>query len=53
MKEEGIDLTDGLVRIKGKGRKERIIQIENSEVLDDMRKYKEAENESEVQYFFL
>lgn len=53
LKESNVDLTDGLVRIKGKGRKERIIQIENSEVLDVMRKYKEAENESEVQYFFL
>lgn len=48
-----VDLTDGLVRIKGKGRKERIIELENVEVLDTLRKYRSAENTSELPCFFL
>lgn len=53
LRAKDVDLTDGLVRIRGKGRKERIIQIENIEVLNVLREYKEGEYEADVPNFFL
>lgn len=53
LKEADVDLTDGLVKIKGKGRKERLIQIENNEVLETLRGYKSAECSSDEGFFFL
>lgn len=52
---ESINLNSGLIRIMGKGRKERYIQISNTAVLDILRKYYE-ENEPEIKksgYFFI
>ena len=52
---ENINLNSGLIRIMGKGRKERYIQIGNTAVLDILRKYYE-ENEPEIKksgYFFI
>lgn len=52
---ENINLNFGLIRIMGKGRKERYIQISNTAVLDILRKYYE-ENEPEIKksgYFFI
>lgn len=51
---QDVDLEDGLVRIRGKGRKERIIQIENDEVLHSLAAYRKVEVETDfVPYFFL
>ena len=52
---ENINLNSGMIRIMGKGRKERYIQISNTAVLDILRKYYE-ENEPEIKksgYFFI
>ena len=52
---ENINLNSCLIRIMGKGRKERYIQISNTAVLDILRKYYE-ENEPEIKksgYFFI
>ena len=52
---ENINLNSGLIRIMGKGGKERYIQISNTAVLDILRKYYE-ENEPEIKksgYFFI
>ena len=52
---ENINLNSGLIRIMGKGRKERYIQISNTAVLDILRKYYE-DNEPEIKksgYFFI
>ncbi len=52
---ESINLNSGLIRIMGKGGKERYIQISNTAVLDILRKYY-AENEPEIKksgYFFI
>lgn len=52
---ENINLNSGLIRIMGKGGKERYIQISNTAVLDILRKYY-VENESEIKksgYFFI
>ena len=48
-----IDLTEGIVRIRGKGRKERVIQIGNDEVLSILNAYREIEVETDVPFFFL
>lgn len=53
LEESDVDLIEGLVRIRGKGRKERIIQIENEEVLNILRAYKAAECQTEFSSFFL
>ncbi len=37
---DDVNLENGTVKIFGKGSKERIIQIENSEVIDTLKKYK-------------
>lgn len=54
IKYECIDLQSGLICIKGKGNKERYIQIGNREVLELLRKYYEANKESinKSGYFF-
>ena len=52
---ESINLNSGLIRIMGKGGKERYIQISNTAVLDILRKYY-TENEPEIKksgYFFI
>mgnify|MGYP004470446251 CR=1 FL=1 len=52
---ESINLNSGLIRIMGKGGKERYIQISNEAVLEILRKYY-AENEMEIKksgYFFV
>lgn len=52
---ENINLNSGLIRIMGKGGKERYIQISNTAVLDILRKYY-VENEPEIKksgYFFI
>lgn len=52
---ENINLNSGLIRIMGKGGKERYIQISNTAVLDILRKYY-TENEPEIKksgYFFI
>lgn len=52
---ENINLNTGLIRIMGKGGKERYIQIGNSEILEILRKYYN-ENKSAIKesgYFFV
>ena len=52
---ENINLNSGLIRIMGKGGKERYIQISNTAVLDILRKYY-ATNEPQIKksgYFFI
>lgn len=48
-----VDLDDGLIRIWGKGRKERIVEIENDEVLNTLRAYRASEKPSDQIHFFL
>ena len=52
---ENIDLTTKTVKIFGKGSKERIIQIENKDVITILRKYKSAfaNDIDNADYFFL
>lgn len=52
MKKDDFDLVDGLLMIHGKGNKERIIQIENEEVLNALIKYNNCELHHR-DYFFL
>lgn len=55
IKKDCIDLKSGLIRIKGKGNKERYIQIGNSDVIKLLNEYY-LENESAVKksgYFFV
>ncbi len=55
IRNESINLNSGLIRIMGKGGKERYIQISNEAVLEILRKYY-AENEKEIKkrgYFFV
>lgn len=47
-----VDMIEGIVRIRGKGRKERIIQIENVEVLNTLRAYRNADETVDMPYFF-
>jgi len=46
LKTSDVNLEDGIIRIIGKGAKERVIQIGNDEVLDILRKYKNANKHS-------
>lgn len=47
-----LDLLDGTLMIHGKGNKERLIEIENKEVLHTLQAYRNAENCS-CEFFFL
>ena len=47
-----VDMIEGIVRIRGKGRKERIIQIENVEVLNTLKAYRHADETVDMPYFF-
>ena len=55
LKTDDVDLTGRTVRILGKGSKERIIQIENDDVISVLKKYKKAreQNAHSEGYFFL
>lgn len=50
-----IDLKSGLLKVKGKGNKERVIQICNKEVLNALKYYKNAfiEKMDSTNYFFI
>jgi len=50
LKTNDINLEDGVIHIFGKGAKERIIQIGNSEVINSLQKYHEA-NKSNSDFF--
>lgn len=55
IREDSIDLNSGLIRIMGKGGKERYVQISNSSLLAMMKKYF-VENRTEIKesgYFFV
>ena len=55
LKSSDVELFDATIRIYGKGKKERIIQIGNSDVLLILKRYK-AEHETEIRqsgYFFV
>ena len=52
IKIDALDLSDGTLMIHGKGNKERMIEIENKEVLSTLKAYKDAEQNS-TDYFFL
>lgn len=55
IREDCINLNTGLIRLVGKGRKERYVQISSASVLGMLRKYY-AENESAIRksgYFFV
>ena len=51
LKKENINLAEGTIRIVGKGLKERIIQIENTDVKESLIKYQHISNSSNT--FFL
>ena len=53
LKTENIDLKEGVIRIFGKGSKERIAYIGNAEVLEALRKYAEACQPERNGTFFL
>ena len=52
IKEQDLDLLDGTVFIHGKGNRERIVEIENEEVLKTLKKYNESKPRH-TEYFFL
>lgn len=52
IKTAALDLSEGTLIIHGKGNKERIIEIENQEVLNTLKAYKDAEDNT-TEYFFL
>lgn len=51
IREEDTDLSEGLVFIHGKGNRERIIEIENAEVLDTLIKYNQVKEASSGVFF--
>lgn len=55
IKKDSIDLNSGLIRLKGKGNKERYIQIGSTDVLELLKKYYEANAEAinSSGYFFV
>jgi len=53
LKTQNIDLKDGIIRIFGKGSKERIAYIGNAEVLETLRKYVETCQPERRGAFFL
>lgn len=55
IQEESIDLNTGLIRLMGKGGKERYVQISNTSILEVLKKYY-GENEQAIRksgYFFV
>lgn len=55
IREDSVNLNSGLIKIMGKGGKERYVQISNSSILAILKKYY-AENESEIKksgFFFI
>lgn len=55
LKKSDIDLNEGIIKIMGKGGKERYIQIGNADVLDVLRRYYERNRKQidECGYFFI
>lgn len=55
IKEESIDLNSGLIRFKGKGNKERYIQISDTQVLEILKEYYRENSDSIKQsgFFFV
>lgn len=52
LKTRDIDLNEGMIRVLGKGRKERIVYITNAEVLSVLRRYAGAEAPGYNEPFF-
>lgn len=50
---EDISLQEGYLLVHGKGNKERVIDIENPDVIKSLEKYKSAECDANSQFFFL
>lgn len=48
-----ISLQEGYLLVRGKGNKERVIDIENSDVIKSLERYKRAECDVDSQFFFL
>lgn len=53
LKTQDIDLVDGIVRIYGKGAKERLIQLTNTEVITVLRQYMKKYRPDEKGKFFV
>ena len=51
LKNDDIDLKNKVIRVYGKGSKERLIQIENTDVINALKEYKNH-NHSTTDYFF-
>lgn len=51
LKNDDIDLKNKVIRVYGKGSKERLIQIENTDVINALKEYKNH-NHSKTDYFF-
>lgn len=53
LRQEDVNLTDGTIRVYGKGAKERVIPIGNQEVLKLLREYDHCLQRREQSFFFL
>lgn len=51
LKNDDVDLKNKIIRVYGKGSKERLIQIENADVINALKEYKQHNNSS-TDYFF-
>lgn len=51
LKNSDVDLKNKMIRVYGKGSKERLIQIENPDVINALKEYKKH-NHSKTDYFF-
>lgn len=51
LKNSDVDLKNKMIRVYGKGSKERLIQIENADVINALKEYKKH-NHSRTDYFF-
>lgn len=51
LKNNDVDLKNKIIRVYGKGSKERLIQIENTDVISALKEYKN-QNHSTADYFF-
>lgn len=52
IKKEAINVRENYIRVYGKGAKERILQIENVEVLEALKEYDKIRGDSTSPYFF-